>query len=55
MKIDKKESQNSIISSKSIPFKIFSKFKESGDQPSAIQNLVKNLLKNVQLENKKLF
>jgi len=43
MKIDKKESQNSIISSKSIPFKIFSKFKESGDQPSAIQNLVKNI------------
>ena len=43
MNVVEQTSMGSLIPSESQPFKIISDFKESGDQPSAIQNLVKNI------------
>ncbi len=43
MNVVEQTSMGSLIPSESQPFKIISDFKESGDQPSAIHNLVKNI------------
>ena len=43
MNIVEQTSKGVLVPSDSQPFKIISDFKESGDQPSAIQNLVKNI------------
>ena len=43
MNIVEQTSKEVLVPSDSQPFKIISDFKESGDQPSAIQNLVKNI------------
>ena len=41
MNVVEQTSMGVLVPSASQPFKIISNFKESGDQPSAIQNLVK--------------
>ena len=43
MNIIEETSKEVLIPSKNQPFKIISDFKESGDQPSAIEALVKNI------------
>ena len=43
MNVVEQTSMGVLVPSASQPFKIISDFKESGDQPSAIQNLVKNI------------
>lgn len=43
MNVVEQTSTGVLVPSASQPFKIISDFKESGDQPSAIQNLVKNI------------
>ncbi len=43
MNIVEQTSKEVLVPSDNQPFKIISDFKESGDQPSAIQNLVKNI------------
>ena len=43
MNVVEQTSKGVLVPSDSQPFKIISDFKESGDQPSAIQNLVKNI------------
>jgi len=43
MNVIEQTSMGVLVPSASQPFKIISDFKESGDQPSAIQNLVKNI------------
>ena len=43
MNVVEQTSMGVVVPSASQPFKIISDFKESGDQPSAIQNLVKNI------------
>ena len=43
MNVVEQTSMGVLVPSENQPFKIISDFKESGDQPSAIQNLVKNI------------
>ena len=43
MNVVKQTSMGVLVPSENQPFQIISDFKESGDQPSAIQNLVKNI------------
>ena len=43
MNVVEQTSMGVLVPSENQPFKIISDFKESGDQPSAIHNLVKNI------------